>query len=48
MREFLSSLVDLIVAAGPFLTTFTIIITYLAIRRVVSFIKWCKDHPNGV
>jgi hypothetical protein len=48
MREFLSSLVDLIVAAGPFLTTFVIILAYFSIRWLVGYIKWWNDHPNGV
>lgn len=48
MRDILSSLVDLIVAAGPFLTTFAIIVAYFSIRWLVGYIKWWDEHPNGV
>jgi hypothetical protein len=48
MREFLSNIVELIVAAGPFLTAFVMLLAYFSIRWLVGYIKWWKEHPNGV
>lgn len=48
MREILYNIVELIRAAGPFLTTFAIIVAYFSICWLIDYIKWWKEHPNGV